>query len=225
MHTGKGQVVELILKETLRHARISCPANLVPAPGQFLLSSDESNSPLPVPIFYTDSSPQGFIAAAPLPESWTPGQEIYLRGPLGRGFMLPLFARRVALVAFDDSPTRLHGLIQPALSQDAAVVLVSDSRLESLPDEVEVQPISTLSEIIEWADYVAFDLARENLPKLRDRFFNGIRTKVLFEAQILIRTPVPCGSIAECGVCAVAVKSSWKMACKDGPVFDWKELW
>lgn len=225
MHTGKGQVVELILENGLRHARISCPPNLIPSPGQYLLCNDESNAPLPVPVFYTDFSSQGFIAAAPLPESWTPGQEIYLRGPLGRGFMLPLFARKVALVAFDDSPSRLHGLIRPVLSQDAAVVLVSDSRLESLPDEVEVQPISALSEIIDWADYVAFDLARENLPKLRERFFNGIQGKFLFEAQILVRSPIPCGGIAECGVCAITVKSGWKMACKDGPVFDWKELW
>ena len=225
MHTGKGQVVELILKDTLRHARIACPANLVPTPGQYLLSSDESDSPLPVPIFYTDSSPQGFIAAAPVPDSWIPGQEIYLRGPLGRGFGLPNTARRVGLMALDNSPSRLHGLIQPALSQDAAVVLVSDSRSESLPDEVEVQPIAAMSEIIDWADYVAFDLARENLPELRERFFNGMQGRFPFEAQILVRAPVPCGGIAECGVCAMTVKSGWKMACKDGPVFDWKELW
>ena len=225
MHTGKGQVVELILKDTLRHARISCPANLIPLPGQYLLGSAESDSPLPVPIFYTDSAPQGFIASTPIPDSWVPGQDIYLRGPLGRGFGLPLSARRVALVAFDDSPVRLHGLIQPALSQDAAVVFISDSRLDHLPDEVEVQPIPALAEIIEWADYVAFDIARENLPKLRERFFTGMQTKFPFEAQILVRTSVPCGGIAECGVCAVTVKSDWKMACKDGPVFDWKELW
>jgi hypothetical protein len=215
----------LILKDALRQARIACRANLVPSPGEYLLSSDKSDSALPVPIFYTDSSPQGFIAAGPIPDSWTPGQEIYLRGPLGRGFGPPNTARRVGLVALDGSPSRLHGLIRPALSQSAAVVLVSDSRLESLPDEVEVQPVSALSEIIEWADYVAFDLARENLPELRERFFSGMQGKFPFESQILVRTPVPCGGIADCGVCAVTVKFGWKMACKDGPVFDWKELW
>ena len=44
------------------------------------------------------------------------------------------------------------------------------------------------------------------------------------EAQALIVTPMPCGGIAECGVCAVTVRRGWKMACKDGPVFDLKEL-
>lgn len=224
MHTGKGQVIELILRDGLRHARLSCPENLIPAPGQYLLASDSSDSTLPVPIFYTDSTPQGFITAAPVPDSWNPGFEIYLRGPLGRGFALPSSARKVMLVAFDDSPARLHGLIQPALNQESAIVLVCDSRVDSLPDEVEVQPTSALSEIIQWADYAAFDVGRENLPMFRERVFNGGQAKALFDAQVLVRTPVPCGGIADCGVCAVTVKAGWKMACKDGHVFDWKEL-
>jgi dihydroorotate dehydrogenase electron transfer subunit len=224
MHTDKGRVVELILKDGQRQARISCPENLIPSPGQYLLASDESDSPLPVPVFYTDSAPQGFIAAARLPDSWNPGREIYLRGPLGHGFTLPNTARKVGLVALDDAPSRLSGLISPALKQGAAVVLISGSRVDNLPDEVEVQPLSALNEIMKWADYAAFDVDRENLPVLREQLFNGTQAKVPFEAQVLVRTPVPCGGIAECGVCAVKVKSAWKMACKDGPVFDWKEL-
>lgn len=225
----------MILWDGLRHARIACLANLIPSPGQYLLASDASDSTLPVPIFYTDSAPQGFIAAPPLPPSWNPGHEIYLRGPLGRGFVLPSSARKVALVAFDDSPARLHGLITPALEQNAAVVLLCDSRLDNLPDAVEAQPVSALSEVMDWADYVAFDVARENLPGLRERLFNGRQAKALYarvatersgrnEAQALVRTPLPCGGMAECGMCAVTVKSAWKMACKEGPVFDWKEL-
>ena len=224
MHTSKGRVVEMILANGLRHARLTCAENLIPSPGQYLLASDESHAPLPVPIFYTDSAPQGFIAAAPVPDSWDPGREIYLRGPLGRGFELPSSARRIGLVTLTESAARLYGLIQPALKQDAAIVLVSDLRMDNLPDEVEVHPLSALSEIIEWADYVALDVARENLPGLREQIFKGEQAKVQIEAQVLVRTPIPCGGIAECGVCAVTVKSGWKMACKDGPVFDWKEL-
>lgn len=224
MHMGKGRIVELILRDGLRHARISCPANMIPTPGQYLLASHGSDSPLPVPIFYTDFAPQGFIAMAPVPDSWDPGREITLLGPLGRGFTLPLSARRVGLASLEGPPSRLYGLIKPALKQDAAVVLISDSRADNLPDEVEVQPLSALSEIIRWSDYVAFDMTRENLPELRERLFNGMQAKVRGEAEILIRTPVPCGGIAECGVCAITVKSGWQMACKDGPVFDWNEL-
>ena len=131
MHTGMGQVVELVLEDGIRLARISCPPNLSPAPGQYLLVSDASaNTLLPVPIFYTDFSAEGFIAAPLVNSSWGPGQPLYLRGPLGRGFELPAAARKVALVAFDDTAVRLRGLIRPSLRQEAAVVLVSDSASE-----------------------------------------------------------------------------------------------
>jgi len=225
MHMGKGRVVEMILGDGLRHARLTCAENLIPSPGQYLLvGDDDSRVPLPVPIFYTDSAPEGFIAAAPIPDAWRPGREIYLRGPLGRGFELPSSARRIGLVTLTDSAARLYGLIQPALKQEAAIALVSDLGMDNLPDEVEVHPVSSLSEIIEWADYVALDVARENLPVLREQIFNDKQAKVPIKSQVLVRSPLACGGIAECGACAVTVKSGWKMACKDGPVFDWTEL-
>lgn len=224
MHTAKGQVVELTLENGLRHARISCPTNLIPSPGQYLLASDASDSPLPVPIFYTDSAPKGFIAAAPVPDSWNPGHEIYLRGTLGRGFTLPLSAQKVGLVAFDDAPSRLRGLIALALRREAAVVLVSDIAVDTLPDDVEVQPMSALIEILEWADYLAFDAARENLPGLREHLGTMKQAWAWKEAQVLIRTPMPCGGVADCGICAVTLKPGWKMACKEGPVFDLDEI-
>jgi len=224
MHTGKGQVLELILADGWRYVRVSCPQNLIPAPGQYLLASDGSDSPVPLPLFYTDSAPQGFMAAAPATAAWTPGMMLHLRGPLGRAFSLPLAARRVGLVAFDDSPARLRGLIEPALKQGAAVVLVSGSAPANLPNDVEVQPLSVLKDILEWADYAAFDIARENLQLLRERLGKWNRLAGGMGAQVLIRTAIPCGGIAECGVCAVMLKSEWKLACKDGPVFDWQDI-
>ena len=224
MHTGKGQVLELILEDGCRYVRVTCPPNLIPAPGQYVLASDGSDSPLPVPLFYTDSAPQGFIAVAHADAASSPGQALYLRGPLGRGFTLPLSARKVALVALDDSPARVRGLIQPALKQDAAVVLVSSSASHNLPDDVEVQPLSALDDILDWADYAAFDLAREDLLQWKERLGKQNHRMAGMSAQVLIRTPVPCGGLAECGVCAVTLKSEWRLACKDGPVFDWKEI-
>jgi NAD(P)H-flavin reductase len=224
MNVGKGQVTELILDDRCHYVRVSCPPSLIPAPGQYLLASDGSDSPLPVPLFYTDSGTQDFIAVAHGDVAWNPGQGLYLRGPLGRGFTLPLSARKVALVALDDSPARLQGLIRPALKQDAAVVLVSGSVPDNLPDDVEVQPLPAISDILEWADYVAFDIARENLPEWKERLSKQNHWMAGMSAQVLVRTPVPCGGLAECGVCAVTLKLEWRLACKDGPVFDWKEL-
>lgn len=224
MPTGKGKVLELILADGCRHVRVACPPGLVPSPGQYLLAGDGSGAPLPVPLFHTDSAPQGFIAAASVPEAWRPGMDLHLRGPLGRGFALPPAARRVGLVAFDDSPARLRGLIGRALKQEAAVVLVSGSTPDDLPDDVEIQPLAALPEIVVWADYLAFEVGRENLPQLRERLGKRNQLPAGSGAQVLIRTPVPCGGLADCGVCAVQLRSDWKLACKDGPVFNWDEV-
>jgi NAD(P)H-flavin reductase len=223
MHMGIGRVTELILQDGRRAARISCPAELIPAPGQYALASDDSRAPLPVSLSVTDSAPGGFIAL-PIPDHWMPSLEISLRGPLGNGFKLPASARKIALVASEVLPSRLRGLIRPALSQGAAVVFVSDSLVENLSDEVEAQPLSALNEIMEWADYAAFDAPREAVPGLRERLGKLNQASAWKEAEVFIQTPVPCGGIAECGVCAVVTKSGWKMACKDGPVFALGEL-
>lgn len=222
MHTGKASITELTLEDGCLYARVACPENLVPAPGQYLLASDDSDSPLPVPVFYTDSAPGGFIAWSA--SDWKPGDELHLRGPLGRGFSVPQTARKIALIAFDDVPARLRGLIRPALQQNASVVLITSAAGDSLPDEVEVQPLAAMNESLEWADFVALDVSRENLPRLREGLLKQNQLAAVADAQVLIRTPMPCGGIADCGVCAVTANSSWKMACKDGPVFDWKEI-
>jgi dihydroorotate dehydrogenase electron transfer subunit len=150
---------------------------------------------------------------------------------LGHGFELPISARRVALVAWDAPPLRLRGLIRPALRQAAAIVLVSDHPSERVPDDVEVQPLSALADIIGWADYIALDAARGNLHQLREKLGElsqenpaQRRRAAVRAAQVLVRTAMPCGGIAECGVCAVGLRSGWKLACKDGPVLDWRDL-
>lgn len=224
MHTGTGQVTELILKDGYRQLRVSCPPNLIPAPGQYLLASEGPDTLMPVPLFHTDSVPGGFIAVASIPVSWIPGVKLYLRGSLGRGFTLPFSARKVGLIALDNSPARLEGMIGPALKQEAAVVLACSFNPEDLPNEVEVQPLSSVRDILAWADYVAFDVARENLHQLGELLSTDDQLPNASGAQVLIHTSLPCGGVADCGVCSVSLKSGWKLACKEGPVFAWREL-
>ncbi len=219
MHTGEGQLTEIVLRTNGTGGRIVCPPELVPAAGQFLFAHDGSDAPLPVTVFMGGASPGGFLAAPPLPPSWGPGLKLRLRGPLGRGFSIPPRVRRVALLALDDAPARLLPLIPFALELGAAVTLVCERTPEDVPDEVESQTPATLTEVLAWADFLAVDTARESLSDWREKLrgFNG-------EAQILVRTSMPCGGVAECGVCAVTLRSGWGMACKDGPVFDLEEL-
>ncbi|NWG35299.1 MAG: hypothetical protein HXY42_12745 [Chloroflexi bacterium] len=225
MHAGHGQVIELSSEGGNTQARIACPANLIPAPGQYLLAGSASPlDPLPVPLFSTESTPFGFTAAPPVPSAWMPGTNLSLRGPLGRGFTLPHTARKVALIPFDDDASRLRGLMVPSLNQGAAVVLLGDSDMGNLPDAVEVQPFTALEEVLAWAEYAAFDVLRESLPGLSKRLGGSNWAAAGKEAQVLVQTPIPCGGIGECAVCAVTFKSGWKLACKEGPVFDWEEV-
>jgi len=225
MKQGTGELIELYLENGLTGGRILCPQNLMPAPGQYLLAYDPASaSPLPATVFSAGSMPGGFVAAPPIPEAWRPGNTLSLRGPLGRGFALPASARRVALVALGETFARLKPLMAAGLEQEASVVLASHLELTDLPPEVEIQPLSGLAEIVRWADFFALDVPRESLPGASKMLGFGGQFQVGCEAQALVVTSMPCGGMGDCGVCAVKVKSGWKMTCKDGPVFDLKEL-
>jgi hypothetical protein len=165
---AEGKVVELVLVDGLSAARIVCLPRLIPPPGTYLLAySPGSDSPLATTIFRAgffgdphSMGEDGFLIAPPVPESWTPGTRLYLRGPLGHGFAMPATARRIALAAYDSSPRRLLALLKTAFKQEAEVTLVCESQPDDLPLQVEVQPLRALAEVCGWADYLAVDTAR-----------------------------------------------------------------
>ena len=211
---------------------IQCEPSLIPAPGQYLLAYAEgSDLPLAFPVFLGESfagihkiSANGFLAAPPIPASWGIGTRLYLRGPLGHGFLLPKDARRIALIAFDDSPLYLMALLGIALKQETSIVLVCKHPPDDLPLQVEVQPLDALKDVCAWADYIALDARRESLLELKKIFAGSSRLRVSNESQILIRASMPCGALAECGVCTLDSGRGQLLVCKDGPVFNLKDL-
>jgi hypothetical protein len=220
VHT-EGKITGILLQDGRRAAHILCPQALIPAPGRYVIAHPRgSDSALAVPLFCSRSLEDGFLAAPAVPDAWVPGMLLHLRGPLGRGFNLPSSARRVALASFDVSPARLMALLGVALAQAASVVLVCENAPADLPLAVEVQPASALGDAIAWSDYLALDAPREVLPGLlRLPDLTGA-LKPACTAQVLVRTPLPCAGLAECGVCAVQAHGGWKLACREGPVFN-----
>ncbi len=218
MKHGEARISEIYLDSS---ARIVCAPELIPNPGQYLLAMlSASDSPAAIPLFPSESTPEGFRSAPGIPASWTPGARIFLRGPIGHGFAIPPAARKVALIAYDDSPSRLRGLIHPAFKLGAEVVLLCNASVSDFPESVEIQPMQALTDILKWADYIAADVMRENFSSFKTAL-NGI---ALPETQVLLRVPMPCGGLAECGACALTSGYHWKMICKDGPVFNLRDL-
>lgn len=221
MHKGVGWVREIRIDNHGQLAAwIRCDSGLLPEPGQYLLGRDpqDSEAALAAKLFPGQITDQGFLALD-FPRHVEPGTELELRGPLGRGFRLPNSVQRLALVAFAGGPDYLLPLAENALDRHTAVALFCDPPYPSLPSSIEISPLASLTEIWGWADFLVIELHLEALPNLRDLL--GARTTFSnLSGQVLLRTSMPCGGIAECGVCAVAQGRGWKYACRDGPVFD-----
>lgn len=223
MRASTGQVAEIRLVQGQTMAWIGCPGRAIPAPGQYLLATP-ADAILSTPLFSAERGERGFLAAPPIPASWIPGTALALRGPLGKGFHLPAEVRHLALIAAGDSIARLLPLSAPALRQDTAVTLFSDTPLPSLPSSMEAFPLNSLSELISWADFLAIDLPHEKLPNLRDVLGLATHDFPPCPGQVMVLTPMPCAGLADCGVCAVLTRRGYKLACKDGPVFELKDF-
>ena len=222
MHSGTGILTDIYLNGRSA-ARVRCEPGLVPAPGQYVLARAVHlpDAPLALPVFSAGACPGGFYAAAPIPEDWLPGTQLDIRGPLGKGFQLAPGARFIALAALGGSSSRLLALAEPALAQNAAVVLLADPAPQGLPAAIEISPLSALPETLRWADLLLVDTPRALLPALLKTVAD---TRYARDGRVLIGTPLSCGGLADCGACAVTLRKGYNLACKDGPVFDLRGL-
>jgi dihydroorotate dehydrogenase electron transfer subunit len=214
-----------LVGENLVGGRIPTLSRLVMKPGQYLLAHAAGlRETLPTALFPAAVGDEEIILAPSLPAAWLPGAALSLRGPFGKGFHLPAMARRIALAALDAHPYRLMPLMHQAIAQGSEIALFTSLLPDGLPAEVEILPIHALPEAANWADYLAVDLPADCLPELRQRL--GLRPGQALSslAEILVLTPMPCGGVADCGVCAVKTTRGWRYACKDGPVFDFNTL-
>jgi NAD(P)H-flavin reductase len=232
----KGRIVEILLEGYQNAAAIlSCPERAAPRPGQYL-QAHQPHDPMevvPVSLFAGGDLSRGarelgrggevsISVAGPIPASWEPGTEVLLRGPLGKGFELPKRARRIALAAFNINPARLLPLVSQGIQQGAGMVLFGDSASSNLHLAVEQHSLSDLASGLKWADYLAADIATEEIDELPNLVAS--RIPAALAAEILVATPMPCGGMAKCGVCTVRTKKGPRLACEDGPVFDLKEI-
>jgi hypothetical protein len=119
-------------------------------------------------------------------------------------------------------------LAAAGLSSGKAVTLFANA--QSLPDALpyplalEVLSLNDLASALAWADYLAIDAPLAEIDTLRQALGLQPGAYPAPPTQVWIEAAFPCAGLAECGACAVRTRQGWKLACHDGPVFDFKEL-
>jgi len=221
MHIWQSVILE---RDLYGRIRIACPPQRAPASGQYLLAQAAGAAAglLAAALFPAEQPDSSGLWCAPhTPSTWLPGIRLHLRGPLGRGFHPPPGMRRLAALSLDVPPWRLLPLIQRVLHSggEAALFAAPPPRAFPLPAALEVLPPTALPEALQtWCDYWAADLPLERLPDLPEHLG---APRPAAEGEVLTATPMPCGGLAACGVCALP-GGGLRLACKDGPVFPWR---
>lgn len=212
-----------------RQAVIHWPTGKIPLPGQYLQAFNPIDQEAPVGVsLFPGGLPepglpdQTWTTAPSIPSSWNPADKILLRGPLGTGFSIPDGAARVALAAFGEFAAFLLPVAGNILAQGGEVALFTDSPFPQLPASIEVNPLSTLGDGIRWADYLAGCTDIQKVTETRTMLRNAEAPQY---TEMLILSPMPCGALAACGVCAFRAGSGkTQLVCEDGPVFPWRDF-
>ena len=194
-------------------------------PGQYIqISEDAEDALLPRSLMLCRIDEESSLFCGEMNPAWRPGDRLRLRGPLGNGFQLPTAARRVVLAAqAGTSLNPLLALADQALAAGAEVVVLSDQPLADLPAEIEVLPMEEMSAALKWADFCGFVCAYDDLPVFT-RLMIDSDSEHPKEMQVLVVTDMICAEGAACGVCALPTRKGWRLACKDGPVFNYNDL-
>lgn len=234
MNYYTGHIIEIQLERYKKaSALVSLPTRAIPKPGQFLQANQPGQSeevlatslfPSGISLPVEKSEDSEVLVWGDLPVHWEAGTPLVLRGPIGNGFALPKNLKRLALVALGQSPGRLLPLIPLALDLGAEVALFSGQAIPELPLAVEVRSLSAVQEAGEWADFLAIDCPVdrvEHIPKILGVDEDFPRQVI---GQVLLTSPMPCGGLAQCGICTAKLRKKEKLICEYGPVFSLRDL-
>ncbi len=168
------------------------------------------------------------------------GAPLDILGPLGHGWEVRSTTRNLLLVSEGSMIAGLTLLAQSALEQELAVTLVAHFSTAAevyppalLPPEVEYHIItadgslgqqgeiaSVLEHYLPWADSACCSVSRETATLLYSSF-ERLRGK--HYAQALVLQPLVCAN-GVCLTCSTETYSGAKLICRDGPVFDLREI-
>lgn len=185
-----------------------------------------------------------WIAAQPA------GATLDLYGPVGTGFTLDSRTRNLLLAGAGQALPALIFLARQAVARQVAVVLLvaapDDEQLPPpflLPPDVEYQasetgeaglpgllagtsrsPVPSLAgSLVAWADQVCLALSEPLLSPMSEAVRRGrLRWERGF-AHAALAGAMPCG-VGTCQSCLVETRDGLRLRCKDGPIFDLRDL-
>jgi dihydroorotate dehydrogenase electron transfer subunit len=168
------------------------------------------------------------------------GSQLDVLGPMGHGWSIRSTVSNLLLVSEGMGITGLTYLAQTALEQEVSVTLVAAYENEHdvyppalLPPEVEYHIVtrdgstgqhgdilSILGTYAPWADAACLCVAQETAVAVYAHFE---RLRLKYFAQAALVQPLVCGN-GVCLTCSVETRSGAKLVCRDGPVFDLREI-
>lgn len=195
----------------------------VALPGEYFLAfAPGTNQVLPVALFLYEFEKDSLTLCGNLPVEWQPGTMLNLQGPMGNGFQIPAPATKIAFLAIDHFLSeRLIALMRQCITRGLAAVWVTEGPPPPLPPQVEILPLTDLVDAVNWSDTSVTAVTRQRLSTLLRTFDQQVELKD--RVQVLIDSPFICGN-SRCGVCAVNTSKGWRLACKDGPIFNLAEV-
>lgn len=168
------------------------------------------------------------------------GSLLDVLGPMGHGWSIRSTVSNLLLVSEGMGIAGLTYLAQTALTQELSVTLVAAYENVQevyppalLPPEVEYHIVtkdgstgqqgdilSTLGTYLPWADAACLCVAQETSVAVYSHFE---RLRLKYFAQAALLRPLVCGN-GVCLTCGVETRSGAKLVCRDGPVFDLREI-
>jgi len=176
-----------------------------------------------------------------------PGERLDLLGPLGQGFSLKRNTRNLLLVAGGMGIAPLVALAEEGLRRGCAVVLALGARSREdlyptalLPPQVELHlatedgtagrtgPVTILLAdpelgLLPWADQVMACGPRPMLEEVAAVVRAGRMHLPAGFAQVSLEEHMACG-VGACLGCVVPTRKGYRRVCRDGPVFDLREV-
>ena len=190
-------------------------------PGQILLGYVDGKDNHIWPVYFVSSQEDHFFLR-PEESRWELGDLVTLKGPIGSGFSDLSLYQNILLINFGMDTGVLSAVSEVGLKANKNIAISTTNHDIQFPPSVEIILPGSIEESIEWADFIAVDIDRDNLP-IKIELFSKIEL-VNTPCELLIYCPILCSGNADCMVCTVNTKQGKVKTCKLGQVFDLKSL-